>query len=1095
MAKDKNINVNANVKVKGAQAFKGAMTGLATGGVAAMLELATGGSKVKAVWEGIKWTAMAKAGVAGMGAISVSVIGVVQALRTMIKTSGALEIALKRVEDIEMKTTQFEPLVKGAELAKQRVAELVQFAANTPFRLDQIVETSRQLEVLGRGALSGADTLKMVGDAAAVSGRGMEEVGFWVGRFYDGLQSGRPVGEAATRLQEMGLITGSTRARIEEMSQSGADMSVMWQDVQKELKATEGAMVKLSKTTGGLKTTLADTKDAMAAKFGDPFADLEKEKIESTITVLKNVTPAVETIGRDLAVIERIAEGGGLARWFKESITGAEGFTFIVTGLFRGLLGLGVVATVVTGVGLAMWLVGVASAGGVAATSMGLLGKALIFVGVQLKKLLLNPVVALFAAIAALIMVTVGAIANYVDAQKQATEAAKAMAKATSEISKELEKQIKAIESADQKTKAFQKTMQELGKVQAQVVVETARVAEKLNDQAGKTFSMSRFIDIMTGTDNLATLDGLNDRLDMLRDKAKEISRLSEMGLSESEEQKKREKVVRDRERDIQKETFSNQMGEASSQEKLRLIAERRKSLQAEIETGTNINTQKANEASEMDMLKSQAQSANIAFDAGMGVEIEDPTTGKKRTLQAAFQEQVRLLGGEDALNARDRLAGNREGTRQRQIIEELIRGTGLEGTFGATAAEKFERDARVRDARRKSQSDVVQDSQLLADIRAGARDVGETLNADGSVSRTFRFTTDSVEQQKRLEAAGISRISPSSNSFDLTGADIGKIQKNVTLANETAGREEENRKEERSLKREMEKIILARKRGQIELDQEAAILALSSKGMDLIVQEGKIKIDALKKERALIDTTNNSNADQEKAAIDNRIKGIEKSIQLERERAAEVEKVARLDATIASLRAGSADDFIKGDLRGAGDKAARARAQEESEIQRRRLKDLVENQKLSKDAALKIVQEEAAARAEEQKNRSNEFRQEQSDAITGLKLESTPGSRGKSQQFQDLQRFKQLFQEGLSAGLETDEAGRIARSRVNAEISAEVGDPNVVASSLAAIGGGGNIAAGDPMLTASQRQVSLLENIRDVLQNGNPERNGIVLQ
>ncbi len=42
----------------------------------------------------------------------------------------------------------------------------------------------------------------------------------WIGRLYDGLQSGRPVGEAMMRLQELGVISGDTRNQIENLQKS-----------------------------------------------------------------------------------------------------------------------------------------------------------------------------------------------------------------------------------------------------------------------------------------------------------------------------------------------------------------------------------------------------------------------------------------------------------------------------------------------------------------------------------------------------------------------------------------------------------------------------------------------------------------------------------------------------------------------------------------------------------------------------------------------------------------------------------------------------------------------------------------------------------
>jgi len=61
--------------------------------------------------------------------------------------------------------------------------------------------------------------------------------------------------------------------------------------------------------------------------------------------------------------------------------------------------------------------------------------------------------------------------------------------------------------------------------------------------------------------------------------------------------------------------------------------------------------------------------------------------------------------------------------------------------------------------------------------------------------------------------------------------------------------------------------------------------------------------------------------------------------------------------------------------------------------------------------------------------------------------------------------------------------------------IEGDVTDPQtgVISSSLAAIGGGGGVAAfGDPVLTENKKQTTVLEGIRRAIENSNPETNGV---
>src|SRR5690606_26350944 len=114
------------------------------------------------------------------------------------------------------------------------------FAGQTPYTRDEIFQASRVLEVFTRGALSTGEGLKMVGDIAAGTQNDLENTAFWIGRLYDALESGRPIGEMLMRLQEMGALTGEGRARIEKLAKSGQDITRIWPEVTKEFARFDG---------------------------------------------------------------------------------------------------------------------------------------------------------------------------------------------------------------------------------------------------------------------------------------------------------------------------------------------------------------------------------------------------------------------------------------------------------------------------------------------------------------------------------------------------------------------------------------------------------------------------------------------------------------------------------------------------------------------------------------------------------------------------------------------------------------------------------------------------------------------------------------
>jgi phage-related protein len=159
--------------------------------------------------------------------------------------------------EMETLETKFQVLLGDVDSAKARMQELSKFASSTPFQLTEIANASRVLQTLGGTTLATGESLRLVGDAAAISGESFENLAVHVGRAYSGLQANRPIGESLARLQELGLVSGETRNQIEDLTKAAKGEDA-WKVLQKELQKSSGGMETLSKTFGGLASTLKD---------------------------------------------------------------------------------------------------------------------------------------------------------------------------------------------------------------------------------------------------------------------------------------------------------------------------------------------------------------------------------------------------------------------------------------------------------------------------------------------------------------------------------------------------------------------------------------------------------------------------------------------------------------------------------------------------------------------------------------------------------------------------------------------------------------------------------------------------------------------
>ncbi|MEK4020399.1 transglycosylase SLT domain-containing protein [Bacillus sp. FSL K6-3176] len=166
--------------------------------------------------------------------------------------TGGIVVPLKMVADRQNMTTAFETLLGSRGKADARLDELTAFAGQTPFTRDEIFESSRVLQVFTGNALSTTEGMKLVGDVAAGVQRPFSEVALWMGRLYDGIKSGRPIGDATAALQEMGAISGDARGKLEKLAKSGKDISKTWPEVTKEFGKYNDMMIKMSDNLANL---------------------------------------------------------------------------------------------------------------------------------------------------------------------------------------------------------------------------------------------------------------------------------------------------------------------------------------------------------------------------------------------------------------------------------------------------------------------------------------------------------------------------------------------------------------------------------------------------------------------------------------------------------------------------------------------------------------------------------------------------------------------------------------------------------------------------------------------------------------------------
>jgi hypothetical protein len=257
---------------------------------------------------------------------SVAKVGIGAGIAGGIAGAAGIGKSIKEAMDLETISVQFEQLLGSASKAKARIAELIDFAAKTPFELPEITRASKMLQTMTGNALSMGQGLRLVGDVAAMSGRPFEEMAMHIGRLYDGLKNNRPVGESLMRLSEVGAISGELRGKIEDLVAAG-NGKMAWDAAAAGLGRFSGAMDKLSATLGGLFSTLRDGVNALFRAVGEPIIQELKPIIMGITKFAEGLEPKARAFGKAFAdgikIGVQMFKDGSLIGFLKDSAIAA----------------------------------------------------------------------------------------------------------------------------------------------------------------------------------------------------------------------------------------------------------------------------------------------------------------------------------------------------------------------------------------------------------------------------------------------------------------------------------------------------------------------------------------------------------------------------------------------------------------------------------------------------------------------------------------------------------------------------------------------------------------------------------------------------
>lgn len=226
--------------------------------------------------------------------------------------------AVKAAADLETMETQFISLTGGAEQAGAMVDQLNQFAAATPFQIEEIAGAARQLLAAGTDISQVNEQLGFLGDIAATSGESIEDI---TAIFAKVQAKGKVELENLNQLAERGIpiFTALSEATGLLPSQLGAG-AVTVEQFNATLRGfaeqggfAHGAMERLSQTAAGKFSTALDNLKQAGASLGNvllPYVTAAIDKVTELAAGFMKLDDSTKTT---IVVVAAIAAAIGPA--------------------------------------------------------------------------------------------------------------------------------------------------------------------------------------------------------------------------------------------------------------------------------------------------------------------------------------------------------------------------------------------------------------------------------------------------------------------------------------------------------------------------------------------------------------------------------------------------------------------------------------------------------------------------------------------------------------------------------------------------------------------------------------------------------------
>ena len=256
--------------------------------------------------------------------------------------------ALKSAADLETLEASFVSLTGGTEQAAMMMQQLNNFTAKTPFQIDAVAKSARQLIASGTEVSQVNEQLQFLGDIAATSGAGIDDI---AAIFSKVNAKGKVELESLNQLAERGIpifaaLAEATGLPADKLG-AGAVSVEQFNDVLKSFSEeggfAAGAMLRLSNTVSGKFSTAIDNAKLAAASLGEQLLPFASKALDAFTQLAQKFTQLDDSTKQIAIAIAAFAASLGPAIL---GITGVvKAITLIASPVGLTVLALGALVT------------------------------------------------------------------------------------------------------------------------------------------------------------------------------------------------------------------------------------------------------------------------------------------------------------------------------------------------------------------------------------------------------------------------------------------------------------------------------------------------------------------------------------------------------------------------------------------------------------------------------------------------------------------------------------------------------------------------------------------------------------------------------